>query len=95
MRVNHELIRNTFKLFISKFYDVPRFSEELNNILSNYDLNYCSVYGGWEIQSINEPNGGVDLPFGLKRYNTKEFYQVLEFAITVLDQKKRLAVKQH
>ena len=52
-------------------------------------LDHNSIYGGWQIQEVDNAMGGIDCPLGHKRHSTKALYDMICFARSVIPSIKR------
>lgn len=43
-------------------------------------LDYAGCYGGWQIQEIDTPSGGISCPLGYRRYKTPQMLDMICFA---------------
>lgn len=58
----------------------------------SYHLDYNSTYGGYMIEKIVNPSGGVDHPLGARRRSLSEMYDAMQFAyMTLAEYKQHMA----
>lgn len=55
-----------------------------------WKLDYNSIYGGYQIQEVDNDAGGVSCPLGHKRFKAAQFLEMLIFAREALRLKSKL-----
>jgi hypothetical protein len=81
-RITRRHVESVFDSFLNS---VGGRKAESYKDVGGYTLDYAAVYGGYQVERISNEGGGVSLPFGHGRRSTKEMYDVMAFAIRVLD----------
>ena len=65
-----------------------RVAEKYNDV-GAYRLDWNGAYGGGNIERISNEQGGVSLPFGMRRHNAREFCEMVSFTMDVMSEVKR------
>ena len=50
-----------------------------------YRLDYAPVYGGYNIERIDDTSSGVSLPFGEQRRSAGEMWSAMHFALRAIE----------
>jgi hypothetical protein len=84
-RVTHAQIKEVFGLLLKAMG--RRKARSIVDV-GGWRLNY-SRYGGWIIEAISNPGGGVRSPCGDRRRRSKDMLATMHFALDVLRERKR------
>jgi hypothetical protein len=50
------------------------------NDVGGWNLDYAACYGGYVVEEVNNPSGGISQPFGSQRRTAREFVDCVRFA---------------
>lgn len=53
--------------------------------IGGWQLDYNSVYGGWQIQEIHNESGAVSDPMGSTRRQSTEMWYTMQFALRTIE----------
>jgi hypothetical protein len=56
-----------------------------HNDVGGWRMDYQPEYGGYTIERISGPGGGVSQPFGSGRHKAGEMWQMMRFALIALE----------
>ena len=54
------------------------------NDVGGWTLDYAPIYGGYNVEEISSPSGGVSQPFGMQRRTAREFCDTVRFLADAL-----------